>query len=466
MVMVRHPVRTLRSVAARVRAVERRIGDVQSAVRQIQDQLGHTADAALVTEVRDSVHLAARATTLRHRTTRVLFLVHLIEAWDSCHELYELMAAADDFEPIVASIPRHFPGETAATFEDTVHQALEERGVPHLRIASSEPGHTLRLIKTIEPDLIFRQSQWDPDIDEELGAQRINFARTCLVPYETMNIVQNVPCAETPNSAVDSAYHRGAWAVFCANDMMATMARAQGARGGTQFYVTGHPKADLLRTISPRWPVKSNRRDGSNSRRHRIAWSAHHSIATGWSDFGAFPSLAEPMLGWASEAQDCEFVFLAHPALRPFTASPSSPVSRADYDAWLELWSALPNTAVSDPGNYPATIAAADLLLTDGLSMLVEFQLFERPLVFVERQDHSPFNEIGELVRRGAHSTTCVADARRLAEKLVAAGSDSLQPVQRENVATLFGPPGAADRILAVLRTLIADEPASGLVRP
>jgi CDP-glycerol glycerophosphotransferase (TagB/SpsB family) len=138
-------------------------------------------------------------------------------------------------------------------------------------------------------------------------------------------------------------------------------------------------------------------------------------------------------------------------------------VSRADYDVWLDRWSALPNTAVTDPGSYPATIAAADLLLTDGLSMLVEFQLFERPLVFVERQDHRPFNEIGELVRRGAHSATCVADARRLAEKLLAAGSDSLQPVQRENVATLFGPPGAADRILGVLRTLIADETARGL---
>lgn len=452
MVTVRHPVRSARSLAERLRALERQTGELQSAVRQIQGQVARTADAALVAEVRDSLHLAVRATAFRRRRARVLFLVHLIEAWDSSQELYELMAAADDFEPVVASIPRHFPGDATSTFETEVHRALSERGVPHLRLAASEPGDTLRLVKAIEPDIIFRQSQWDADIADELGAHRISFARTCLVPYETMNIVQNVPDAHTSNSAVDSAFHRDAWAVFCANDIMASMASADGARGGQQFHVTGHPKADMLRNVHPRWPVDS---DG---RRHRIAWSAHHSIATGWSDFGMFPSLAEPMLAWATDARDTEFVFLAHPALQPFSASPNSPLSRADYDAWLDRWRSLPNTAVGRPGEYPATLAASDLLITDGLSMLVEFQLFERPLIFVERREHRPFNEIGELVRRGVHGVTSVKDVRELAEKLLANGSDPLQPIQQANVSKLFGPPGAAERILTVLRTLIAEE--------
>jgi hypothetical protein len=455
MVMLRHPVRSARSLAARLGALEQQTGEIQSAVRQIRDQVARQASAAAVAEVRDSVHLAVRATTFRRRRTRVLFLVHLIEAWDSCQELYQLMAAADDFEPIVASIPRHFPGDSTATFEAEVHRALGDRGVPHLRFASSVPGDTLRLVKAIEPDIIFRQSQWDADIAEELSADRINFARTCLVPYETMNIVQNVPDEDTSNSAVDSAYHRGAWAVFCANDLMASMASAAGARGGQQFYVTGHPKADVLRSVHPRWPVQAG------GRRRRIAWSAHHSIATGWSDFGMFPSLAEPMLAWAGDAPDTDFAFLAHPALRPFTGSPTAPFSRGDYDAWLDHWRALPNTAVTHPGEYPATLAAADLLIVDGLSMLVEFQLFERPLIFIERRDHRPFNDIGEMVRRGAHTATSVADVRALADQLLRDGSDPLQPIQRENNVKLFGPPGAAERILAVLRTLIAEEARS-----
>lgn len=450
MLTMRHPVRSARSLIAHLRVLDRRVGELQSAVRQIQDKVNRTADA--VAEVHDSVHLAARATTFRRRSTRVLFLVHLIAAWDSCQELYELMVAADDFDPIVASIPRHFRGHGPMTFEEEVHQALEERGVPHLRLAFSESGDALRLIKAIEPDIIFRQSQWDADVAGELGAHRINFARTCLVPYEAMNIIQAVRSKDTSDPTVDSAYHRGAWAVFCANDIAAAMARADGARHGAQFYVTGHPKADVLRTMRPRWPVHGN---GGG---RRIAWSAHHAIATGWNDFGTFPSLAEPMLAWATEATDTEFVFLAHPALGPFTASPKSPISPADYDAWLDRWSALPNAAVGDHGGYSGALAAADLLITDGVSSLVEFQLFERPLIFVDRPGHRPFNEIGEIVRRGVHTATSAEDARRLAEKLLADGSDPLQSIQRANVERLFGPPGAAGRILGVLRTLIAEE--------
>jgi hypothetical protein len=452
MLTMRHPVRSARSLVIHLRALDRRVGEVHSAVRQIQDKVSRTAET--VVEVRDSVHLAARATTFRRRSTRVLFLVHHIEAWSSCQELHKLMAAADDFEPIVASIPRHFRGHGPPEFEEEGHQALQEQGVPHLRLAFSEPGDALRLIKAIQPDIIFRQSQWDADISAELGAHRINFARTCLVPYETMNIIQAVRSKDTSDPTVDSPYHRGAWAVFCANDIVAATAGTDGARAGTQFYVTGHPKADVLRTVRPQWPVQTG------SRLRRIAWSAHHSIGTGWSDFGMFPSLAEPMLAWAKEAEDTEFVFLAHPALRPFTATPKSPLRRSDYDAWLERWTALPNTAVDEPGGYPATLAAADLLITDGLSLLVEYQFFERPLIFVERPGHRPFNEIGEVVCRGVHSVSYTEDVRRLAEKLLADGQDPLQPVQRENVARLFGPPGAAERILSVLRTLIADETA------
>jgi len=450
MLTMLHPVHSVHSLVAHLRTLDRRVAEVHSAVRQTQDKVNRTADA--VAEVRDSVHLAARATTFRRPSTRVLFLVHLIAAWDSCQELYELMVAADDFEPIVASIPRHFRGHGPPTFEAEVHRALEGRGVPHLRLAFSAPGDALRLIKAIQPDIIFRQSQWDADIADELGAHRINFARTCLVPYEAMNIIQCVPTKDTSDPTVDSAFHRGAWAVFCANDMTAALASADGARHGAQFYVTGHPKADMLRSVVPRWPVRG---DGG---RHRIAWSAHHSLATGWNDFGTFPSLAEPMLAWATEAQDTEFVFLAHPALESFTASPKSPLSRADYHAWLDRWSALPNAAVGDHGDYSAALAAADLLITDGVSSLVEFQLFERPLIFVDRPGHRPFNEIGEIVCRGVHSVTCAEDARRIAEKLLADHQDPLQPVQRANTARLFGPPGASERILAVLRTLIAGE--------
>ena len=390
---------------------------------------------------------------MKARATRVVFLVHLVEAWDSCHDVFWSMQSSSDFEPIVVSIPRQFPGATDLGFEEEVHQGLEREKIPHLRLPPHEVEHALKLIRRLEPDVIIRQSQWD-QIPAALCGDRLRFARACLIPYETVNIVRNVPnlpFAGSANSAVDSPYHRRAWVVFCANDMMLSMARRESVRRGVQFRVVGHPKVDRLRAASPEWPLASR-----GSSRRRIAWSAHHSIGTNWTNFGAFPQMAADMLDWARLERDTEFVFLPHPVLIDFTNTPESPMRRADFDTWRAAWRALPNTGECVGGGYMSVLAASDLLITDGLSLLVEYQVLHRPLIFFERDDHRPFNAIGEIVRRGAHTVRSVDEARAKAEHLLNAGEDPLAPRQQEIVERLFGHTPSAPRIMSTLREMIA----------
>jgi hypothetical protein len=388
---------------------------------------------------------------MTERATRVVFLVHLIEAWDGCHDVFRSMESSSDFEPIVVSIPRQFPGAADLGFEEEIHRGLERENIPHLRLLPHEVPYARTLIKRLEPDVIIRQSQWD-HIPAELGTDHLRFARTCLIPYETVNIVRNVRFAGSANSAVDSPNHRRAWVVFCANDLMLEMARRDAVRRGEQFRVVGHPKVDRLRCASPQWPIASE----NSSRRRRIAWSAHHSIGTNWTNFGAFPRMAADMLDWARRARDTEFVFLPHPVLIDFMNAPESPMTRADFDRWRVAWRALPNTGECVGGGYPSVLAASDLLITDGLSMLVEFQVFQRPLIFFERDDHRPFNAIGEIVRHGAHAVRSVDEARAKAEQLLCAREDPLAPRQREIVERLFGRTPSAPRVMSTLREMIA----------
>lgn len=436
-------------------------------VAEVGSEVGAALRAATpgLLEVRDSVHLAARRSTLTGGRTKVLFLVHLIGIWDSYHALVAAMADSADFEPIVASIPRQFRGCERLYGEQDVHRGLTVRGVPHLRFAG-DAGDTLRLIKAIGPDLIFRQSQWDADIPAELGTERLSFARTCLVPYETMNIVVNVPDGRQSNTAVDSEYHRTAWLVFCANEMMLEMAVRDGVRDGAQFRVVGHPKADHLRAATPSWPIlaagPAGRPDGADGARPgrsgRVVWSAHHSIATGWTDFGAFHLMCDAMLEWATRSTGTDFVFMPHPALLPFPDSEYSPVSRAEFDAWMTAWRELPNTAVLSEADYGPTLAASDVMVTDGLSMLVEYQLFGKPLIFFERDGHRPFNPVGEEIVGGVHTAHTVDEVRELAEGFLAGAPDPLRDRQRDIARRLLGAGESAHRILDVLRREIALE--------
>jgi LmbE family N-acetylglucosaminyl deacetylase len=410
---------------------------------------------SLLRELRDSVHVVARRTPPTRSKIRVLFLVHLIEAWDSCHDVVSAMLASDDFEPMVMSIPRHFPGDAGLGHEEEVHLGLERAGVAHLRMTG--PGaECLQIIKSLAPDIIFRQSQWDPDIAPELGTEHLGFARTCLIPYETMNIIRNNPLDVTANSAIDCPCHRNAWIVFCANDLVLDMARKDGALGGSQFRVVGHPKADRVRAATPSWPITSA---GPRPRARRVVWSAHHSIGNGWTNFGAFHLMADGMLAWAREERGTDFVFLPHPALIPLSRSPSSPIAAAALEYWLSAWNSLPNTGFSDDGQYMSILAASDLLVTDGLSLLVEYQLLERPVVFFERAEHRPFNEIGDLVRLGVHAVTTLPELRACVADLLS-GPDPLRSTQRQLMQRLFGDSGSASRILGTLRETLKAETA------
>jgi len=408
-------------------------------------------------EVRDSVHLVARRGTLERATTRVVFLVHHIEAWDSYDELYRLMSDAPDFDPVVVSLPRNFADSGTLRDEDVVHDGLTERGVGHVRASVGSVDDVGRLVKTLAPDIVFRQSQWDKDIDPALSTPALSFARQCIVSYGTMNIVENVPAATTRNTAVDSELHRTAWLAFCANTDMLETARRDNLLGGARFRVVGHPKADQLRRSEPAWPVAATREG-----RPRVVWSSHHSIGDGWTRFGAFPAMAEDMLRWA-ESGEVEITWMPHPALLPYISTPRSPYRQEQLDDWLERWGRLDSTAVFTNGYYAPLLAASDVMVTDGLSMLVEFQVFERPVVFVEREGHRPFTGIGEKVVAGTHRVGDASAARARVESLLRDG-DPLLARQRENVTELLGAPGSAARILEVLREEIATERRSDAV--
>lgn len=468
--------RRLRWLPHRVEVLDRRLGAVDGEVHAIRHsvaELGSRLDQVAAdveesrprfAELRDSVHLVARRTSLHRRPTRLLFLVHVLGAWDSYHALVEAMARSDDFEPVVASIPRRFRGSDGLYGEEEVHRGLSDRGVHHLRFAADDLDGILSLIKAIDPDVIFRQSQWDADVPDEFGTAQLGFARTCLVPYETMNIVVNVADALTANSAVDTDYHRAAWLVFCTNEMMREIAVRDGMRDGAQFRVVGHPKADHLRSVKPHWPTTPASPNtgvpavGEAARPSRVVWSAHHTIGRGWTDFGAFHLMRDDMLAWARESDDVQFVFMPHPALLPFPDSAESPISRADFDAWLSDWATLPNTGMLSETDYGPTLAASDLMVTDGLSMLVEYQILTKPVIFFERKGHRPFNAIGEQVIRGVHTVHTVDEARGLADTFLGGEPDPLRHHQRDNVRVLFGVDDSVTRILAVLREEIARE--------
>lgn len=379
----------------------------------------------------------------KSRPVKTLFLVHNTSAWESLEPVYFAMLKDKSFKPIIASIDTKIIDGTLGG-EEIVHEFLETRGLKHIRLGLDFGAQAIDILHAIEPDIIFRQSHWDTDIAKWFSAEHLSFTKIAYISYEMMTLVRNELLTDGHDTVVDDDFHRKVWRVFCANEFEKNIYRRNASRRGKNVIVTGHPKMRALLS-------EKRGRNMHNSKR-RIIWSPHHSIDDNWFRFGAFRSCHETMYQTAIANPDITFIFAPHPSLRRSCQTFFEPEF---FDAYLERWGKLPNGEIRIGGAYGQLFDESDALITDGISWLFEYQLFDKPLVFLERPDHLPFNEIGEIAAGGLYRTMNIDDAIKYIKSAWESGNDPLRDGRQRAVETLVPRGDIAGNILsAILREL------------
>ena len=366
-----------------------------------------------------------------------LFLVHNIESWDSISSIYKLMLFYKQFHVIVASINRRYPGSQIFKDEDYVHSILAQLGIPHLRL-NNNSFEDLDIIKSLAPNIIFRQSQWDYDIHPAFSTDNLRFAKLCLVPYEIMNFVK------LGYNHLSSHYHSSCWKLFVANEQTKIEQEQHGKLNGLNVFVTGHPKVKALKNAEPKWPIVSN----SNDKKFRILWASHHSIDKNWSNFSVFLDIYNDMLNWAKEDNSIEFVFSPHPALVTVLEAITDETLKHSLQGFFIEWNKLSNTYFYREGPYGPLFQASNILIMDGISWLLEYQLMKKPLIFIERKDHSAFTVNGELIATGTNRVSTFEQAKALAYRFKNGESDPNRNNQDIVVEQLLSIDNAAENIL------------------
>jgi len=357
--------------------------------------------------IRQTINLISRHQNHRasQKVIKAAFIVHNMNAWDSIADVVEAMRAAPDFDPIVIAAPGNHQSEGGG------HQALDALNVPHIRPCLGDPWEALTILKSIAPDVIFKQTPWEQETLPSFVAEEINFSRICYIPYYGFNLLErfNASSEDHFDMYSDQPFHRLCWKIFAESEDVANRMRNRIPRTVDNIVVTGHPKLDRLvsRSGFPEWPIERP----TERRPFRLIWAPHWSIAGGWLSFGTFLDVHEDMLKWAAEDQDIEIVLKPHPGL--FASIP------ADVrDRFLAAWSAVENVSISTGGNYGSLLAGSDAMVTDGISFLAEYQLFDKPLIFVDSGRHAPFNELGERIVEATWQVRDVAGVRSFIDRL------------------------------------------------
>ncbi|WFS02718.1 CDP-glycerol glycerophosphotransferase family protein [Rhizobium tumorigenes] len=336
---------------------------------------------------------------------RCVFLIHAIETWDALSDIHGRMLADSRFTPLVATINRRYPGQGDFGNEDQTSAFLATSKVEHLRLGAQDSYAGLSILKALMPDVVFRQSQWDNDVPPAFGASELSFAKLAFVPYAS-TIIQQYALDEQVDEnssayAYDQLCHRVAWRIFCETRFTEASYRSFHGYDPAKVVLSGCPKNErLAQSVGvDNWPIAN-----SGHRSYRVVWAPHHSLGKMWLAFGVFHLMFEQMLNWAIQRPDIEFVLKPHPAL--YSVAVNEGLVPADkIERFAAMWGSLPNCAVCE-GKYAELFASSDLLITDGISFLTEYQLFDKPLIFYDSLRHVPFNELGELAKSAAHVVT------------------------------------------------------------
>ena len=372
---------------------------------------------------------------------RVLFLIHHATAWPAVRDIVDEMRQAEDFEPVIMSLPHQFPVLNRLGGEDEVHAMLQAQGYAHIRLRDDDAANALEYVKQLAPAVIFRQAPWDADLPAALSSKHLGFARLCYVPYGYMT-------ARIEKQQFDQQYHRQCWRLFCPDEAHRELYAAHNALGDVNCRVTGYPKFDhLARQVGQpgHWPI------ADKAGAYRLIWAPHFSSDNDPLKFGVFNRIAADMLKLAAGDESLQIVLRPHPALREAMAGarPDSPLGR-----FLHTWQSLPNTCFDDEAEYAGLFAASHAMLTDGISFFSEYQLFDKPLVYFERADNVGFNAAGERLKDGMYCVRDMADWLARLQGFRAGIEDAAIVAGRRRIAAELQPyPGAAARqIVEVIR--------------
>jgi hypothetical protein len=423
-----------------IKLITSAIGSIASAVDNMSARL--TAVENLSRNIQQTINMVAQRSLHGRRPVRCLFLVHNVESWDAYADIYDAMLKADDFKPSVATVNRWLAGPRGQYKDEHInHDELTRLNVPHIRLNMPNSYEGLDIIKALKPDIIFRQAPWEGTLPPGFAARELNFARLCYVPYGFMTVrryvTAEIPDAADRNLQTDQTFHRLCWRIFCETEMHKEMFRKTAVRGADNVICSGYPKFDRLlqaKNRPPFWPIPAQ----DEKRRFRLIWAPHHSVESAWLNFATFPEMHQDMLAWARATTDFDIVLKPHPSLFDKLIDTQT-MTQQSLNVFLDEWKSLPNTALVEGADYGPLFCGSDAMLTDGISFIFEYPLFEKPLIFLDNGRNVGFNEAGAVGVEAANTVKTFAEARALCEHLRLGEPDPKAGV-RNKVLSLIHP--------------------------
>lgn len=350
----------------------------------------------------------------------VVFLLQersLLSVFDS---VIKQLSRNDKFECFIIITPQYFCGEWNQNSYIELKKHFQTNNIEAVDgiVSLSAAGKIENVIelRDLKPHYVFYTCPYMEDYHQLHRCDYVdNFAHVCYIPYGFL-------LAEQPETQYHQEIHRLAYRVYCETDFHKEnygLRRDQSSR----VITTGYTKFDLLHEL---YQSEALSRIKSDFRKILII-APHWSVAdiSSITRYGTFEKYCHVIEALIKKFNDIYFVFKPHPSLKS-ALSRKGILSLEKYEKLIQSWSQYRNFEFYAGADYFDYFTASDALITDSVSFLAEYVLFDKPLLLLSREDRSPYNKIGNLLLDGFYKAYREEDIGNFIEEVVLNGKDRL----------------------------------------
>jgi hypothetical protein len=355
------------------------------------------------------IHRLARMRS--RKKLNVVFVIHFRPYWPTLEPIYKAMLNSENFNPIVIAVSDEGRDlDPILTLDDVkvvrsdidnLSEFLSSRGIKHLNwnhYVKKFENDGIKSLQSIQPDILFRQTHYEHSMPPEFKVSNLVNVKICYLPYE-------FEIAEVPHVNVEQELFQKAWKIFAPSSAHEI------------YYKTKNNKLNLEMNFHPKLEViaENSEMRGENLGRKRVLWAPHHSVSDDWLRFGTFHQIYRDFCNFVMNNSHIDFVLRGHHLLFDYVIKYEK-LTTLELEEFLSTWEALPNAFFDRNPDYADSFAESDILFTDGISFLAEYQVTKKPLVFLEREGHEALTRVGEHFVEGTYSCSSLSSALEMLE--------------------------------------------------
>lgn len=387
----------------------------------------------IITNSQEIIELKRQVKVLKNEKINIVFVCHRAHIWDALKGIYEACIEDGAFDVTIVTIPNK--------------KQLPKKGLFHEEYVSEGASeyfkeYTCRVIegydyenkkwfdlKSLQPDYLFFQTPYDICRPPEYQSSAVSmYTKICYVHYGMPFMDGYIAEESFPKSYLKNTYFH-----FAEFEEMrkyyVNRIEDNCIHKSNRVMLTGYPKLDeghkYVNRESNSWKYQGN------NRKTRIMWTPRWNTEENNCTFFEFKDV---LVDYVKDNDNIEFLFRPHPqAFSEFISRKQ--MTEGQVDEYKECYKRLENASIDEQQEYLPSFYSSDMLITDESSIIPEYFLTGKPIIFTYKETH--LNDFAKKISEGFYWVKDWNEMKDILSKLEK-GEDELREKRLEIIKEAF----------------------------